>query len=159
MWRLLSPLVLSTLLYSRLSYAFNAPLCTRMTSSVMMAGFGGSSNKVPIKTSKVIIPPLDASCPCGSGSTYGSCCEPYHSNRAIPPNPVAVVRSRFSALCCKNVQVKNNVNRSLSFQPSYSACPNFVSFLLPFFLSSSTFATLFSIYSNTPNMYLSIRSI
>lgn len=35
-------------------------------------------------------------CPCGSGPKYGACCRPYHLG-AEPPDPVALMRSRFSA--------------------------------------------------------------
>ena len=47
--------------------------------------------------------PLDGSsedCKCGSGKKYSDCCEQFHKSFAtISPNPVQLVRSRFSALC------------------------------------------------------------
>lgn len=35
-------------------------------------------------------------CPCGSGLKYGACCRPFHQG-AEPPDPVRLMRSRFSA--------------------------------------------------------------
>ncbi|HVE83397.1 MAG TPA: YchJ family metal-binding protein [Myxococcales bacterium] len=35
-------------------------------------------------------------CPCGSGQRYRACCRPFHDG-AEPPDPVALMRSRFSA--------------------------------------------------------------
>ncbi len=35
-------------------------------------------------------------CPCGSGQDLRTCCEPFHDG-AEPPDPAALVRSRFSA--------------------------------------------------------------
>jgi uncharacterized protein YchJ len=65
----------------------------------LFAGFG--SKKDAVSVSKV--PDASAPCACGSGSSYGECCMPYHSGKDIPPNPVKVVRSRFSALVYKVV--------------------------------------------------------
>ena len=36
-------------------------------------------------------------CPCGSGSPYADCCEPFHKGTAAPPTAVALMRSRYSA--------------------------------------------------------------
>lgn len=36
------------------------------------------------------------SCPCGSGQTYGECCQPYHQGEPAP-TPEKLMRSRFSA--------------------------------------------------------------
>ena len=47
---------------------------------------------------------LNSPCACGSGATYGDCCEHYHSGKAFPPTPIKVVRSRFSALAYKMTQ-------------------------------------------------------
>lgn len=35
-------------------------------------------------------------CPCGSGGKYRACCRPFHDG-AEPPDPVTLMRSRFSA--------------------------------------------------------------
>jgi len=35
-------------------------------------------------------------CPCGSGKTYETCCEPYHKKQNAP-TAVALMRSRYSA--------------------------------------------------------------
>lgn len=36
------------------------------------------------------------SCPCHSGRTYTTCCQPYHDGQA-PPTPEALMRSRYAA--------------------------------------------------------------
>jgi SEC-C motif-containing protein len=36
-------------------------------------------------------------CPCGSGSSYTTCCEPFHSGVAIAPTAEALMRSRYAA--------------------------------------------------------------
>lgn len=36
------------------------------------------------------------SCPCGSGTTFMSCCQPYHQGVAAP-TPEALMRSRYTA--------------------------------------------------------------
>ena len=36
-------------------------------------------------------------CPCGSGLAYADCCEPYIRGTARPPDPEALMRSRYSA--------------------------------------------------------------
>lgn len=36
-------------------------------------------------------------CPCGSGQTYDSCCEPFILGKALPPTPEALMRSRYAA--------------------------------------------------------------
>ncbi|MGZ3705537.1 MAG: YchJ family protein [Bdellovibrionota bacterium] len=36
-------------------------------------------------------------CPCGSGKTYGDCCEPFITGKALAPTPEALMRSRYSA--------------------------------------------------------------
>jgi len=38
----------------------------------------------------------ESACPCGSGSSYSSCCKKYHKGEA-PPTPEALMRSRYSA--------------------------------------------------------------
>lgn len=35
-------------------------------------------------------------CPCGSGKTYATCCEPYHKHHNAP-TAVALMRSRYAA--------------------------------------------------------------
>jgi SEC-C motif domain protein len=67
-----------------------------VASSLKMAGFGASSLK-KAEMSKV---PTDEGtpCACGSNKSYGACCKPFHDGQEVPPTPVDVVRSRFSAL-------------------------------------------------------------
>jgi SEC-C motif domain protein len=36
-------------------------------------------------------------CPCGSGQSYDSCCEPFITGKAVAPTPEALMRSRYSA--------------------------------------------------------------
>ena len=36
-------------------------------------------------------------CPCGSSSSYKSCCRPYHDLERYPADPVTLMKSRFSA--------------------------------------------------------------
>ena len=39
----------------------------------------------------------DLSCPCGSGSPFGLCCESLHRGAAFAPTAEALMRSRYSA--------------------------------------------------------------
>ena len=68
-------------------------------STRLYAGFGAKKD-VPM----FIAPDVSSPCACGSGATYGDCCEQYHSGKVFPPTPVKVVRSRFSALAYKMTQ-------------------------------------------------------
>lgn len=36
-------------------------------------------------------------CPCHSKKPYNQCCRPYHQEIALPPNALALMRSRYSA--------------------------------------------------------------
>ena len=36
-------------------------------------------------------------CPCGSGSAYDACCAPFHRGQREAPDPVALMRSRYTA--------------------------------------------------------------
>lgn len=40
-------------------------------------------------------------CPCGSGKKYTECCKPYHDG-TLPPTPLALMRSRYSAYALGN---------------------------------------------------------
>ncbi|MCB0065183.1 MAG: YchJ family protein [Caldilineaceae bacterium] len=42
-------------------------------------------------------------CPCGSGSAYNTCCEPYLTGRAIPALPEQLMRSRYTAFCRREI--------------------------------------------------------
>lgn len=50
------------------------------------------------------MPELDslARCPCGTGLTYGECCEPFHRARALAPTAERTMRSRYSAYVVRN---------------------------------------------------------
>jgi SEC-C motif-containing protein len=43
-------------------------------------------------------------CPCGSGSVYGNCCGPYHRGDKYPESPLAVLRSRYTAFCWRDIR-------------------------------------------------------
>ena len=50
--------------------------------------------------------PVDAEdqpCPCGSGKLYSNCCAPYHKGQILPPTPLEVLRSRYTAFCYRNI--------------------------------------------------------
>lgn len=64
----------------------------------LFAGFGSKKESTVASSSA---PQPSSKCACGSGLSYGDCCMPYHSGKEVPPNPVKVVRSRFSALAYK----------------------------------------------------------
>ncbi|PIS11892.1 MAG: zinc chelation protein SecC [Bdellovibrio sp. CG10_big_fil_rev_8_21_14_0_10_47_8] len=41
-------------------------------------------------------------CPCGSGTEFNKCCEPFLKEEELPPTPEALMRSRYTAYCLKN---------------------------------------------------------
>jgi len=41
-------------------------------------------------------------CPCCSGKSYAECCRPYHEGKTLPPTPLALMRSRYSAYALGN---------------------------------------------------------
>lgn len=42
-------------------------------------------------------------CPCGSGKSYSSCCEPYISGKKTAPGPEELMRARYSAYVKKEI--------------------------------------------------------
>lgn len=40
---------------------------------------------------------MSVSCPCCSNLAYHNCCEPFHTNEAVPTTPEATMRSRYAA--------------------------------------------------------------
>ncbi|MBE9028237.1 YchJ family protein [filamentous cyanobacterium LEGE 11480] len=42
-------------------------------------------------------------CPCGSNKLYTECCEPYHTGVAVAPTAEALMRSRYSAFCKRDI--------------------------------------------------------
>lgn len=44
------------------------------------------------------------SCYCDQDLDFTDCCEPYLSGQELPPTPVALMRSRYSAFATMNVQ-------------------------------------------------------
>ncbi len=51
--------------------------------------------RYPPPVSKLKPPPR--LCPCHSGRTYDACCAPYHRGLREPPDPTALMRSRYAA--------------------------------------------------------------
>ncbi len=49
-------------------------------------------------------------CPCGSGLEYQACCGPYHAGEADAPTAEALMRSRYCAFVCKDM---NYLRRTL----------------------------------------------
>ncbi|WP_286343490.1 YchJ family protein [Frondihabitans sucicola] len=45
----------------------------------------------------------ESHCPCLSGETYGSCCEPLHRGEATAPTATRLMRSRYSAFAVGDV--------------------------------------------------------
>ena len=43
-------------------------------------------------------------CPCTSGKTFGDCCRPYLRAEREPPDPVSLMRSRFTAFAVENAE-------------------------------------------------------
>ena len=82
--------------------------------ALKMAGFGTAQLKKS-ETNKA--PTLDSLCACGTGKSYRSCCQPYHTGAAVPPEPVDVVRSRFSALsyCLPDYLLKTTHPKNTEF--------------------------------------------
>ena len=44
----------------------------------------------------------ESPCPCGSDNLYGQCCSPYHKGEQKPPDPISLVRARYSAYALSN---------------------------------------------------------
>lgn len=47
---------------------------------------------------------LMPSCYCGSLKSFQECCEPYLERRQLVPSAEALMRSRYSAFCVKNIK-------------------------------------------------------
>jgi SEC-C motif domain protein len=43
-------------------------------------------------------------CPCTSGKTYGACCAPFHEGKASIPDAETLVRARYSAFACGEIE-------------------------------------------------------
>jgi len=54
-------------------------------------------------------------CPCGSGDSYASCCEPYHKGLARAPTAEAFMRSRYSAYAMQGIDyiINTSMNRDV----------------------------------------------
>ena len=64
------------------------------------AGFGAKKDPVDLTVTR---PDASAPCACGSGTSYGDCCEPFHARRSTPATPTQTVRARYTAMTCKIV--------------------------------------------------------
>lgn len=76
------------------STGFNFPCTPQSKYSALFAGFGAPKR---IDTSNSRIPISEVNCACGTGKTYGDCCQKYHDKRENPMDLETMVRSRFSA--------------------------------------------------------------
>ncbi|BAU95792.1 sec-C motif domain-containing protein [Corynebacterium suranareeae] len=47
---------------------------------------------------------LTKRCPCGTGLTYGDCCNRFHSGELVAPTAEALMRSRFTAFAVGDSQ-------------------------------------------------------
>jgi SEC-C motif-containing protein len=47
-------------------------------------------------------------CYCGSGQAFAECCQPYIEEKTLPATPEALMRSRYSAFCCKALDYLKN---------------------------------------------------
>lgn len=64
---------------------------------IAMAGFGAPKAK---KDEVYVQPPVDTgNCACGSGKTYGACCQVAHNDKLSSISPTDQTRARFSAFC------------------------------------------------------------
>ncbi|MCE9687684.1 YchJ family protein [Shewanella sp. AS16] len=43
----------------------------------------------------------EKNCPCGTGKSYGLCCQPFHSGDSLPQTPEQLMRSRYAAFALK----------------------------------------------------------
>jgi SEC-C motif-containing protein len=44
----------------------------------------------------------ESRCPCGTGLTYGECCEPFHRVKALAPTAERAMRARYTAFVVRN---------------------------------------------------------
>jgi SEC-C motif domain protein len=44
----------------------------------------------------------ESRCPCGTGLTYGECCQPFHQVKALSPTAERTMRARYSAFVAHN---------------------------------------------------------
>ncbi len=57
------------------------------------------------------------SCPCGSGRTFGDCCEPIHAGTRIPATAEELMRARFSAHVTHNFKFLHDTYRPTAGKP------------------------------------------
>jgi len=69
-------------------------------------------------------PPLTATkiesaspCPCGSGKTFGECCEPVHLGRIPAPDAERLMRARFTAHVVHNFKFVHDTYRPTAGKP------------------------------------------
>ncbi|NDG83596.1 MAG: YchJ family protein [Proteobacteria bacterium] len=49
-------------------------------------------------------------CPCGAGSNYGACCEPFHLGKSKPDTAEKLMRSRYSAYVAAKIDYIGKTN-------------------------------------------------
>ena len=68
----------------------------------------------PVKTTK---PERASPCPCGSGKTFGDCCEPVHLGRLQPASAEQLMRARFTAHVTHNFRFLHDTYRPTAGKP------------------------------------------
>jgi SEC-C motif domain protein len=89
-------------------WAFAAKKVDKRSSAKTVKGFGKAPPSLAetLATFKTRRPENAASqpCPCGlHGKVYADCCSPYHQGIAKPETPLAVLQSRYSAFCFREI--------------------------------------------------------
>uniref|UniRef100_A0A7S1HW30 YchJ-like middle NTF2-like domain-containing protein n=1 Tax=Eutreptiella gymnastica TaxID=73025 RepID=A0A7S1HW30_9EUGL len=109
LWPLLVSLVAAALASVGL-HTWRSAGAKPQTEWAMAAGFGAASSKggkkAKGKKSKTAPPKSEADkpCGCGSGQTYGGCCEPYLVGPTYPETAEALARVRYTALIKNNAE-------------------------------------------------------
>lgn len=83
--------------YSTLSQYAKKKVSSKKSPLPTGGGFGVKSKELAPKEVVRKSLPLDRPCPCHSGETYGTCCEPRHSGSVPAPTAEALLRGRYSA--------------------------------------------------------------
>lgn len=103
---------------------FAAAKKNRQKNASLHKGFGKAPPTLEdtLATFKSAVPPPPHDtipCPCGqfSGKSYAECCGPYHDGVEQPVSPLAVLRSRYSAFCWRNI--------AYIIQTTHSTCRDF----------------------------------
>ena len=95
------PLILLLLVQPVNSFASKRPFC-RISCTKLQAGFGSKSTPssgAANKNRQIKTVTANDACVCGSGDTYGACCNRYHGGilSAAAADPVTLTKARYSA--------------------------------------------------------------